>query len=203
MKVMSRIIKIIVYAIILAAIGFVLLNVDYFWKQASFLASGPEINKKAYSVDYDPRAVPEVPANTLSIPSLAITLPVKEPDGSTEAQFQTALIDGVVHYPGTAEPGKFGNVYIFGHSSDYPWSGGHYKTAFALLPSIAIGADIYLSDNSGVPFHYKVFDKRVISKTDLSVLSQDKRDQKLLTLQTSYPVGTALQRYVAIAKLVE
>src|SRR5438552_3712454 len=62
--------------------------------------------------------------NLLLIPSLGIKAPVGYPEKTDENEFQNFLQNGVVHYPGTALPGQPGNVYIFGHSSDYIWSKG-------------------------------------------------------------------------------
>lgn len=141
--------------------------------------------------------------DTLWVDSLGIEAPVKYVDQNDENAFQDALQDGVVHFPGTALPGQPGNTYIFGHSSDYLWSRGHYKTIFALLPQITDNAEIKLTDHSGKLYTYVVTSHRVIAATDTSVLSQYDNRQKLLTLQTSYPVGTALRRFVVVAQLKE
>jgi len=120
----------------------------------------------------------------------------------SEKTYQAALQNGVVHYPGTAKPGEAGNVYIFGHSSDYLWSRGNYKTVFALLPRVEIGALVNLSNEEGEIFTYTITDKFVASPKDTQLLSQDTGGKKILTLQTSYPIGTALKRYIVIAELI-
>lgn len=140
-------------------------------------------------------------ANVLSIPSLGITAPIVYADTDSETAFQEALINGVVHYPGTALPGQAGNVYIFGHSSDYIFSKGRYKTVFALLPYIKKGAEIYLSDGQGRQFTYAVSETVIAGSDDIKYLDQYGSRKKLLTVQTSYPVGTALRRFLAIAEL--
>jgi LPXTG-site transpeptidase (sortase) family protein len=138
--------------------------------------------------------------NLLLIDSLGIKAPIVYVDQANETAFQAALINGVVHYPGTAVPGQFGNCYIFGHSSDYIWSKGKYKSIFAVLPSISKGAEIIISDSSGNKFIYTVADSRRVAANDTSVLAQD-NTKKTLTLQTSYPVGTALARWVVVAEI--
>src|SRR3989344_5629961 len=143
---------------------------------------------------------PEISPYTIKIPSLNISVPMVYVYAATEKEFQAGLIDGVVHYPGTALPGEFGNCYIFGHSSDYIWSQGKYKTIFAPLPKTTIGTEIVISDNQGVKFVYTVIDSKKVSAKDLSVLKQD-YTKKILTLQTSYPVGTALARWVVVAEM--
>lgn len=141
--------------------------------------------------------------NFLSIPRLRIEAPIREVTEKSEKAYQSALEQGVVHYPGTAKPGEAGNAYIFGHSSDYSWSPGKYKSIFALLTKIRTGDLIYASDESGVIFTYRVLRTKIVSPRDLSVLDQGEYKQKLLTLQTSYPLGTALKRFIVVSELVE
>lgn len=152
------------------------------------------------------REAPPAPAarmepDTLLLPSLGIAAPLQYVAHADERAFQEALQRGVVHYPGTALPGRPGNAYYFGHSSDYAWTAGEYKTVFALLPQIARGDEIVVSDAAGTPFRYHVVEKKVVSPKDLSVLDQGDGGTPLLTLQTSYPLGTALRRYIVVAEL--
>jgi LPXTG-site transpeptidase (sortase) family protein len=139
--------------------------------------------------------------DTLYIPSLDLTVPVQYVSEATEPAFQAALAEGVVQYPGTALPGSYGNMYIFGHSSDYKWSKGKYKNVFAVLPRIKVGAEVTVTDHSGTPYVYVVRETTVAKATDTQYLSQYGFKEKLLTLQTSYPVGTALKRYIVVAEL--
>ena len=148
-------------------------------------------------------STPPYPCGKLEIASLNIHVPVICVSQASEKVYQAALINGVVHFPGSAMPGQLGNDYIFGHSSDYIWSKGKYKSVFALLPHIENGAEIRLSDATGQVYVYKVFDHRVVAAADVSVISQGGYKKKILTVQTSYPVGTALARYVAVAELVQ
>ena len=183
---------------LLAALAvFVVSNFNYLWQNVKYSFVKP------VPIVVDTRPHPQGEPDTLIIPSLGITAPVKYAQGNTEPELQKLLLDGVVHYAGTAGPGQTGNDYIFGHSSDYVFSTGHYKTVFALLPKIQIGDSVLITDSSGNLFTYKVSATKVVSPSDLSVLSQQTNGQKILTVQTSYPVGTALKRFVAICELVE
>jgi sortase A len=175
------------------------LNGPYVWVQVQFILHPPVAVPQNLPVQAPSRSEP----NWLTVASLGIAAPVVYIDEKTEAVFQAALLRGVVHYPGTALPGQKGNVYIFGHSSDYLWSKGEYKTVFALLPKIQNGALITLSDDVGRQFTYKVYNQFVTSPDNLSVLDQGGAKKQLLTLQTSYPVGTALKRYIVQAELVQ
>jgi len=186
-----------IYAAIILVGGFVVLNFSYLVKMVNFYISppNPQIQSEEVSVFIEP--------NRLFIPSLDIESPIIYVEDDRESTFQQALQSGVVHFPSTAIPGQYGNPYIFGHSSDYSFSKGDYKTVFALLPKIEIGAKIIISDPAGERFEYKVIKSYVTDAKDLSVLDQGNYEEKLLTLQTSYPIGTALRRWIVVAKIVE
>ncbi len=187
--------KKIIFTSLLLVTSFFVLNFDFFWKNIKY----------QFKIDdYRQALAPQekMEQDLLLVPSLDIDVPVLYAERVDEDHFQELLINGVVHYPGTAEIGKPGNAYIFGHSSDNAWSPGKYKTVFALLPRVEVGSLVYVSDHEGNKYTYKVIEGRVVEKNDLTVLEQD-YSKKLLTLQTSYPVGTALRRYIIVAELVE
>ena len=141
--------------------------------------------------------------NSLKISDLGIEAPIIYITEKNETVYQEALKQGVVHYPGTALPGELGNVYIFGHSSDYTWSGGEYKTVFARLPQIELGTTIEVTDADGKLFRYIVTETKVVGPREMSVLDQFNYEKRMLSIQTSYPLGTALQRYIVVAELQE
>jgi len=58
----------------------------------------------------------------LYIPRINVRAPIIFSDNDKD--IMKDLERGVSHYPQTALPGKVGNVFISGHSSDYPWRGG-------------------------------------------------------------------------------
>lgn len=176
------------------AIAFFALSTASYWvKQAEYVIRPPNI-----VAPVEEKSVPD----RLQIAHLKIDAPIVYVEEESESAFQEALKSGVAHYPGTTDVGKPGNAYIFGHSSDYLWAKGDYKAVFALLPKIKIGDEIAASDREGRVYHYKVVETKIVTRGDLSVLSQNTGGRKLLTLQTSYPVGTALKRFVVIAELV-
>jgi sortase A len=178
---------------------FIILNFSFFWKQLEFYLSGHTSTFRNPSAATDKKTMEP---NLLVIESLNIKVPIIYVEGKTEKIYQEALKNGVVHYPGTANIGELGNAYIFGHSSDYVWSKGEYKTIFALLPKIKTGDEIVASNQAGEKFIYKVIETKVIGPKDLSVLDQQQNKRRLLTLQTSYPLGTALKRFIVVAELL-
>lgn len=140
--------------------------------------------------------------NMLWIPAIGVETPIIYVETANEAAYQEALAHGVGHYPGTPEPGQPGNAYVFGHSSDFSWSKGSYKTVFALLPELEVGDIITASDRSGGVWNFRITETRIVEPDDLSVLDQHDNEKRMLTVQTSYPIGTALQRYVVVSELV-
>ncbi len=197
--VMSKKKKIFIMVGVLLAV-FVLLNLNYFISNFQFFFHG-------YTKNYNdqPNTVAHValPANTVEIDDVGIKAPIVYITGKTEKDYQAGLINGVVHFPGTANPGQPGNCYIFGHSSDFIWSKGHYKTVFTLLPKVELGSEIYISDDKGISYTYIITASQEVAADDLSVLDQQGYKKKMLTLQTSYPIGTALARWIVVAEMKE
>lgn len=183
--------------LVVLVLGFSL-NYDFFLKHLEYIF---DVQPTALAVKVEPLVEVKAEPNHLEIADLNISAPLIYAEGKLEQDFQAALQNGVVHYPGTAKPGQFGNAYYFGHSSDYPWSKGNYKTVFALLTKIKIGTRIVITDEAGHPLTYLVTGTQIVAPSDLSVLDQHENKQQLLTLQTSYPIGTALKRFIVTAKL--
>lgn len=117
-----------------------------------------------------------------------------------EKQIQDGLRQGVVHYPGTAKPGQYGNVFITGHSSYYPWDPGQYKDVFALLGQLEVGDRYYIYYNQ-VKYTYEVREKFEVQPSNVAVLEQP-TDEKISTLMTCTPVGTTLRRLILKAEQV-
>ncbi len=193
-----KIFRTIVWLLVGILVIFVLINWNFFAKRAGFYVSHDLLNRAVELEQPDIAGQPD----RLTIPSLGTEAPLAYPDESDEISLQIALISGVAHYPGTALPGGLGNAFYFGHSSDFPTKPGNYKTVFALLPEIRVGDIINITDRTGRLFTYEVFNKQVVSSSQTEFLSQGDKSEKLLTLQTSYPVGTALKRYIVQAKAI-
>ncbi len=118
---------------------------------------------------------------TLSIPKLKI-------ENATVAIGGEDLSKSLVQYPGTALPGKTGNVVIFGHSIlPIFYDPKNYISIFSTLPSLKKGDEININYD-GVSYKYRVEDKFEVLPTDIEVLSQDFSDS-YLTLITCVPPG--------------
>ena len=186
-----------IWFITIFGITFFALNSAAFWQRADFASGGREIDSPPLdlptpispTINYEPEII---------IPKIGVQAPV-----IYDASYSTIieqLRGGVVKYEGTADPGQVGNVVIVGHSSDFPWSLGKFKTVFALLDKLTIGDEIILPHGPN-RYIYKVTETRTIKPTDLSVLQRSSTPN--LTLITCYPVGTTLNRLVVTAVLSE
>lgn len=196
---MSKIFRSIIWFVVGLLVIFVLINWNFFAKRAGFYISHDLLNRAVELERPDITGQPD----RLMISSLGIEAPLVYPSETDEISLQIALTQGVTHYPGTALPGEAGNAFYFGHSSDFLTKPGDYKTVFALLPEIKVGDVANITDRTGRLFTYEVFDKQIVSASQTEFLSQGDKSGKLLTLQTSYPVGTALKRYIVRAKALQ
>ncbi|MBI4033015.1 MAG: sortase [Candidatus Blackburnbacteria bacterium] len=138
--------------------------------------------------------LPRVRFYTLSIPKLGIRDAVAEIGGED-------LSKGLVHYKGTALPGKIGNSVIFGHSIlPQFFDPKNYLSIFSTLPRLEKGDKIII-DYDGITYTYEVQSMFETQPDDLAVLGQD-TDGVYISLITCVPPGTYLRRLVVKAKLL-
>lgn len=182
--------------------AFVVINWPYFQAQIQYYLFPPAPIQSEPDDKNDSQNQSTLEPNTISIAPLGIMAPIVYTEETTEAGFQRALQNGVVHYPGTAMPGQPGNAYFFGHSSDFITAPGDYKTVFVHLPKINLDTVVKITGPDGQEYNYRVIETKVVQPNDLSVLEQDESVARL-SLQTSYPIGTALRRFIVIAELIE
>jgi LPXTG-site transpeptidase (sortase) family protein len=138
-----------------------------------------------------PSATPEV-----IIPKINVQIPVVYGERSVdEAAVQRALEKGVIHYPTTVLPGQKGNAAFFGHSSNNIFNKGKYKFAFVLLHELVPG-DIFYLTRGGKIYTYRVFSKKVVSPSQVSVLNNVPGKTATAALITCDPPGTSTNRLV-------
>lgn len=141
----------------------------------------------------------DIPNDTLSIPSLSITVPIIWAQHSDEDSMLESLQRGVAHDPRTAYPDDNGNIFLTGHSSNFIFAPGKYNTVFATL------GHLRKDDPLAITYHdhryiFRVISLSIISPDDLSVLEPTKKPT--LTLMTCWPVGTNIKRLIIRAERV-
>jgi len=196
--------------IITVALIIVLGTVGYFvfesWQSASKVletAAITEIQLPSSGQQAQRTPLETADPNYLWIPDRNIETPIQYVDEANEEIFQKALENGVVHYPGTALPGEFGNPYLFGHSSDYLWKAGDYKQVLKELIDIPTNTEVRITNPDGELFIFRVIETKIVGPKEVSVLDQQNHERQLLTVQTSWPLGTALKRYIAVCEIDE
>lgn len=164
-------------------------------------ASAPAVSAGNNLFSYVPPVGPPQPQ--LIIPKLGLNVPISIPSNEPlinqdwpglEQEIQRALQDGVVHYPGTSEPGRGGNFFLTGHSSYYPWAPGRFKSVFARLGDLNVG-DEYWVYYKGDKHRFVIDSKKEVRPSDVDVLDQP-TDRRMSTLMTCWPVGTTLRRLI-------
>ncbi|MBI2268033.1 MAG: sortase [Candidatus Blackburnbacteria bacterium] len=111
------------------------------------------------------------------------------------------LSKSLVHYKGTALPGKKGNAVVFGHSTlPQLFDSKNYLTIFSYLPSLAKGDKIFVNYD-GIKYTYQVYEMFEVKPQNIEILEQT-FDDAYLTLVTCVPPGTYLRRLVVKSRLV-
>lgn len=167
---------------------------------APFITPSHEITDTPIIID--PTADNTVATDPLVIiPKINVEVPVVYGLRSiAEDVIHDALDNGVVHYPTTPVPGQNGNVVIVGHSSNNIFNRGKYKFAFVLLSRLEVGDTFMLHYNSK-RYIYRVYDKKIVTPTDVSVLGPTDKNATA-TLITCDPPGTAAKRLVVIGEQI-
>jgi sortase A len=129
------------------------------------------------------------PLTRIKIPSIGVDTVVVE---GTSA---SALRAGAGHYPDTPLPCEAGNVAIAGHRTTY-------GKPFSELDKLKNGDVVILETPVGSCTYEITVAPRVILPTDLSVVANTP-DQKLLTLTTCHPRGSAAKRLYVQATLTK
>jgi len=144
-------------------------------------SAAPDTLPNPESPPADPRAAePLVALGTIEIPKIGISKSIYE--GIT----LTTLDHGPGHWPGTAMPGKFGNVVIAGHlvSHDKP---------FRNLDQLVEGDDVFMTTGDG-RFDYKVTGIEIV--TPDAVWIADQTPDYTATLFACNPPGSTRERIV-------
>ena len=146
-------------------------------------AENPEVPRKFEPVPTERPPMPDMLLGRLRIPRLHVAAMVRE--GADSGTLRTAI----GHIPGTALPGKMGNIGL----------AGHRDTFFRGLRNIEKDDTIDFETENGT-YRYAVESTKIVTPRDVSVLKA--AGGRTLTLVTCYPfyyVGSAPQRFIVQA----
>ncbi len=135
----------------------------------------------------DPYAdVPLVAIGEIEIPKIDVHETVNE------GVWRTVIDRGPGHWPGTAEPGGWGNSVYAGHRSTY-------TEPFRRIDELVAGDEIVVRTERGT-FTYQVTGREIVDDSALYIVDQS--PGRTITLFACHPVGSAAQRYVVHGTLV-
>lgn len=168
----------------------------------------PVLMSSSSSITKEIISLPTLPVeaqtnNLLELPEFGIKAPIWKVDSPDLKLIYTKLKEGVVLYPGSALPGQ-GYAIIIGHSSQYPWQAGRYKSVFSLLSQLEKGDKIYVYWNQK-PLVFEVQDKKIFlpwpKGNEVTETIFPPENKPILILQSCWPAGVAYKR-VAIKTLL-
>lgn len=155
--------------------------------------------KKFSGSSFDLSAVPGAEFSLL-IPKINAKTQVFENVNSTKYdEYIKVLKKGVAQAAGTGLPGEKRNIFLFAHSSVFPWEAGRINPIFYLLNKLEAGDSIYLY-YQGQKYEYKVIEKKIINPNEVKEINEP-GNEGLLILQTCWPPGTTFKRLLVTAKL--
>lgn len=135
----------------------------------------------------------------LTIPKIGIdTIVTSNVDPYISENFNLALEKGAAHARGSAFPDQSGVVYIFGHSSDFPWNNNPKATLFLNINNLEINDLIYIF-YWGKTYAYRVTNKDVVAAEKTEILTTTTNRSGLI-LQTCWPPGTDWKRLIISAE---
>ncbi|MEA1909767.1 MAG: sortase [Patescibacteria group bacterium] len=159
--------------------------------------AAPDYETIAPKLDTPNKVIPK--DNRIVIPKIDVDAPIVFVPKANNQIILESIKEGVAHYPGTALPGRAGNVFLTGHSSYYWWSGGQYNQVFALLYQLDANDLVYIY-YEGEEYIYKMRDSIVVLPTQTEVLKQT--TTATLSVMTCTPIGTNLKRLIVRADLI-
>jgi len=121
-------------------------------------------------------------------------------DSTKKEEYEKALKKGLVHAKNSSLPGQNKLVYIFGHSTTYPWLTENVNTLLFQLETLVDGDRIIILFNKK-PYLYQVYQKAIVSPYETEII-KEKKAKDVLVLQTCYPTGTDWLRLLIFAKPV-
>lgn len=128
---------------------------------------------------------------TISIPKIKAYAPIiPNVNPWQKDKYLQALSQGVAEAEGNP-------LFLFAHSSDFPWRMTRYNTAFLRLNQLQKGDQIIITKD-GKQHQYEVVGKKEVWPNEVQYLKQ--ADPKQLVLMTCTPIGTSLKRLLVFAR---
>lgn len=143
-------------------------------------------------------AVAQYPVS-IHIDALDRTVRVLNPSSRSIEELDSALLEGVVRHPDSADFNDTGNVFILGHSSYLPTVFNKNFQAFNGIQNLSWG-DIIRLESLDTEYVYRV--ERVYKAKASEVTVPNSRGEAKLTLATCNTFGAKEDRFIVEASLV-
>jgi len=170
-------------------------------KPKLFVANNKEKKQKIVLPALPPEAMEN---NILELPQFGIKAPIIKIEKPDLKLIYKKLNQGVVLYSGSDNPGK-GYSIILGHSSQYPWEPGRYKSVFSLLSELKDGDKIYVFWEQK-PLVFEVKEKKIFlpwpKGAETTETIYPPGNEPILILQSCWPTGVAQKRIAVKTVLV-
>jgi len=144
-------------------------------------------------------AAPENPVR-VEIPEIGINVEIKNPESTSVAVLDEALLTGAVRYPTSAKLGEAGNTILFGHSSYLPIVNNKAFKAFNEIQNLKEGDRIMVHSET-MTYVYSV--TQVAEADADSAAIPLTAEGHTLTLATCDSFGKKTSRFIVVADLVE
>ena len=135
----------------------------------------------------------------LTIPSASLNANVVNAADTSAGTMDTDLLKGAVHYPGSANLGVNGTVYILGHSDGLPGIKNPNYKVFNSFKTLKAGETVVL--NSATRSYTYSIDSVTLINSGNAVIDFSSSYPKLV-LSTCNVWGAVEQRYVVVAHFV-
>lgn len=185
----------------LSAIGFAPRAVDLFgsFREPSVRAED-ELPRRAAPVAGAPDSSQAYTVPTrVEIPLIGVDAAIYEPASVSVAALDALLARGAVYYPGSGVL-EGGNLFVFGHSTNWPVVRNQAYKTFNGLDKLAAGDSVYLSSGGGKRHEYRVTSVGIAP--DGEVLVKFDQGSHRLTLSTCNTFGLKEERVVVEADYV-
>ncbi|MDZ7726361.1 MAG: sortase [Candidatus Campbellbacteria bacterium] len=137
----------------------------------------------------------------ITAPSIGLDAKIKMPNSRDIDVLDSALKDGVVHYPGSGYLGENNaNIFLFGHSSFLPVVNNQNYRIFNNIKGLEIGDEIVM-ESAGKKFIYQVTSNKLAKDHEVRV--DFETDEAMLTLATCNSFGAKEDRFIVEAVLIK
>ena len=136
------------------------------------------------------------------VPDLGINASIELPTSTALEVLNDHLTRGVVHYPGSALPGEFGNVFLFGHSTGLRVVHNQAYAVFNGLKELTPGQVVRIR-YGGREYWYRVTSVAMKAADEAWVDLRRDTKQRKLTLSTCNVFGAKTDRFVVEAEFVK